>query len=93
MSEPKGTKEDTKKTNKETSTSRNHLFEKMMDTGIINPDFFKCLTPQDQEEWKDFAAGTVEHYDSLIRMITDMTSTELGKEQLYEELVKEAKKK
>ena len=65
--------------------TRNHVFEKLDSSGLLD-NMFKDMTPKDQEEWKDFTAKTVEHYDRLIRMIEDISSTEAGRKSLQDEI-------
>ena len=78
--------DETKKT-KDEPKGKNQLFEQMMEEGTMD-SFLKSLPEDEQDEWKDFASKTLSHYDKIICMIRETTSTEKGKEQFYDELKK-----
>jgi hypothetical protein len=66
-------------------TTRNKLYEAMEAQGVM-ANMFEGMTPEDQEEWKDFTAKSIEHYDRLIRMIEEVSSTPSGKKSLHDEI-------
>jgi len=86
MNETKETKETPEEDAKDKkSTGRNKLYETMETQGVM-ANMFEGMTPEDQEEWKDFTAKSIEHYDRLICMIEEMSSTQTGKQSLHDEI-------
>tara|TARA_Y100000034_G_scaffold106108_1_gene134573 strand:+ start:736 stop:1014 length:279 start_codon:yes stop_codon:yes gene_type:complete len=91
MDETKEERDESSQVDEESPPEKNQLFEQMMEGGVLD-NFLKGMPTQDQEEWWDFAAKTVEPYDRLIRMISEVSSTKKGQDALYNEIRKKADK-
>jgi hypothetical protein len=91
MDETKSDQEPTRES-EEATPEKNQLFEQMMNGGYMDT-LLQGLSDQEQEEWQNFTAKTIEPYDRLIRMIREVTATQKGRDELYDEIMKQTDKK